>query len=101
MYGSRIDPARENPPPDARWRKRIADATASIRTEGALFLLCAASPVIRGVLTAINWIRRPKYEVRILATPDAVFATVSERRASTRSEAERMFRELRAASGRK
>ena len=92
---------RENPPPDARWRKRIADATASIRTEGALFLLCAESPVIRGVMTAINWIRPPKYEVRILATPEAVFATVGERRASARSEAERMFRELRAASGRK
>ena len=87
---------RGNPPPSAKWRKRIADTTAKLRTEGAVFVLCAESPLIRGVLTAINWIRPPPYAVRIVASFDEVLAVVAERRASARAVAIRMLAELRA-----
>lgn len=87
---------RGNPPPNARWRKRIAEATASVRTEGALFALCAESPIIRGVATAIHWIRPPTYAVRILATSDAFLKLVGERRAAAVPIAKRMIDELRA-----
>ena len=87
---------RGNPPPSAKWRKRIADTTAKLRTEGAVFVLCAESPLIRGVLTAINWIRPPPYAVRIVATFDEVLAVVAERRAPARAVAIRMLAELRA-----
>lgn len=87
---------RANPPPNAQWRRRIAEATASIRTEGALFVLCAESPVIRGVLTAINWIRPPKYEVRIVGTLDALLVVVRERGPSMAEHVERALGALRA-----
>ena len=86
---------RDNPPPDAQWRKRIADASAGVRTEGAIFVLCAQSPIIRGVLTAINWIRAPRYEVRIVGTLEATLAIVRDRRASAPARAEQMIAELR------
>lgn len=91
---------RENPAPDAQWRKRIADATGAIRTEGALFVLCAESPMIRGVVTAINWIRPPKYETRVVAKLDAVLAIVGERRPSALAVTRRILDELRAESRR-
>jgi hypothetical protein len=87
---------RENPAPNAQWRKRIADASARIRTQGALFVLCAESPIIRGVVTAINWIRPPKYETRIVSTPEAALEIVAERRASAVAAAKRIIEELRA-----
>jgi hypothetical protein len=50
-----------NPPPSSMWRKRIADATATLRAKKAAFALVSASPIVRGVVTAINWLRPPPY----------------------------------------
>jgi hypothetical protein len=60
----------ENPIPNATWRKRIADATAEVRTKNALFVMVSASAIARGVVTAINWIRKPPYDVGTVATFD-------------------------------
>lgn len=59
---------RGNPMPNAAWRRRIADETGKTPMKAAMFILCTEDPLIRGVLTAINWIRRPKYETHIVAT---------------------------------
>lgn len=87
---------RDNPPPNAHWRKRIADATSHIGGDGALFVLSAESPLIRGVLTAINWIRPPKYEVKIVASPDEMLDVLAARSGVARAAAARMLAALRA-----
>ena len=89
---------RENPAPSAQWRKKIADATARVQSADVLFVLCAESPLIRGVVTAINWIRPPKYDVEVVSTPDAMLAAVAERRAPAEDVARRLLAELRVAS---
>lgn len=87
---------RDNPPPNAYWRKRIAEATSHIGGNGGLFVLSAESPLIRGVLTAINWIRPPKYEVKIVASPDEMLEVLATRSDVARTAAARMLAELRA-----
>jgi hypothetical protein len=61
-------------------------------------VLCAESPVIRGVVTAINWIRPPKYETKTVASLDAALAIVEGRRPAAVPVARRLLGELRAES---
>lgn len=89
---------RGNPMPNARWRRRIADDTANIRAQDALFVLCTEDTLIRGVLTAINWLRPPKYEVRVVGSVDALLELVRTRRPDAAPRAEQMVRELRGGS---
>lgn len=56
-----------NPPPPSMWRKRIADATATLQAKKAAFALVSPSPVVRGVVTAINWFRPPPYSAGTFA----------------------------------
>jgi hypothetical protein len=51
-----------NPVPDARWRRRIAEESAVLVSRKPLFAVVSDSRVVRGVVTAINWIRPPPYE---------------------------------------
>jgi len=51
-----------NPIPDARWRREIAEASATLKTENGLFVVVSDSRLVRGAVTAINWIRPPPYE---------------------------------------
>jgi hypothetical protein len=53
-----------NPAPTAAQRKRIAEETANIGAE-ASFAVVTSSMLIRGVVTAINWLRPPKYGVLV------------------------------------
>jgi hypothetical protein len=91
---------RGNPAPPAQWRKRIADATERIRSKHVLFVLCAESPLIRGVVTAINWIRPPRYDVQVVSSPDAMLAVLAQRRSSAEEPVRRMLAELRVAARR-
>jgi len=58
---------KDNPRPDAVWRKRMADASTHIRSK-PVFALVSQSPIIRGVLTAINWLRPPPFETAAFAS---------------------------------
>ncbi|CAN5344429.1 hypothetical protein BH09MYX1_BH09MYX1_06230 [soil metagenome] len=71
-----------NEVPNAAWRKRIADATAVIQSR-PLFVLVTDSAMIRGVLTAINWIRKPTYEFAIAKTFDEAVVLASTFRGSS------------------
>jgi len=55
-----------NPMPNARWRKEIADASREVAPNTVFILV--GNALARGVATAINWIRRPTYELRTAAT---------------------------------
>lgn len=60
------------PAPDAQWRKTIAKMT-SADNFAPIVAFVTANPLIRGVLTAIAWLSKPKYEQTVLsAVPDAV-----------------------------
>ncbi len=60
---------RENTPPSAAWRKRIAESSRQMKSRPC-FALVTESPVIRGVQMAINWIRPPPFPVTIEARFD-------------------------------
>lgn len=87
---------RNSPPPSAKWRQRIAVETADVRTDNALFILCAESALIRGVVTAINWIRPPKYEVRIVSRPEDAIEIVRERHPPAAGPAKDLIASVRA-----
>lgn len=49
------------PPPNAAWRKRLADSSR-VAPPGSLFAFVSKSSVARGVYTAINWLRPPPFK---------------------------------------
>lgn len=90
---------RENPPPNAAWRAKIAHATATPRTK-PLFVLAAESALIRGVVTAINWIRKPVYPVAVVATADEAYARCEAHLPGSAARARTLLEELRAGARR-
>jgi hypothetical protein len=52
-----VDPSYPNP--NARWRRRFAEARDSVRFPKALFAFVSPTPHLRGVVTAVNWMRPP------------------------------------------
>lgn len=69
----------ENPMPNASWRKRIADASSDI-DPNTLFILVSERPAVRGILTAINWVRPPTYQWSVVKTFEDALALVQEHR---------------------
>lgn len=65
--------------PNSHWRRRIAEATRVLHCR-PLFALVTTSTLVRGVATAINWIRPPRYEVVAWATFDQAVSWVERRR---------------------
>lgn len=66
-----------NPPPDARWRRQIAEASRDV-DPNVLFALVSTSRIVRGVVTAINWIRPPTYHVDTFSTFAQATAWIEE-----------------------
>lgn len=63
-----VDPGR--PIPDARWRQRFAHERAVAGPFRCAMI--TASVAHRGLMTAVDWIRRPAAEQRMLAFPTLV-----------------------------
>lgn len=72
--------APDSPPPNAEWRKRIADHTRHFPRDDAMYCMVTRSTVIRGVLTAINWMRRPNYAFAVRPTFDEAVAWIDQQR---------------------
>ena len=87
-----VDP--KNPLPNAAWRKRIAEETADIG-EGVHFAFVSPSPIARGVVTAVNWFRRPKYEIETFDTFDDAVAWLVSRGAAPAHVFEELHRDVR------
>jgi hypothetical protein len=47
------------PVPDARWRRRLAEATTTLQSVHGAYVLVTHSTAVRGAITAINWLRPP------------------------------------------
>lgn len=97
-----VDPG--NPPPDARWRKRIAEASAELTCvkSGArpLFVLVTASVAIRGIVTAISWLRPSQYDVVTCATIEDAVRTLAARRGRPTQSLHDLLARARAATTR-
>ena len=48
--------ARDNPAPDAYWRRRFAQQRKTFGSPHVYLSIVTQSPLMRGVLTAMNWI---------------------------------------------
>ncbi|MFI5299561.1 MAG: hypothetical protein ACHREM_15840 [Polyangiales bacterium] len=68
------------PVPDARWRRRLADATATLHSAHGAYLLVTPSTAVRGAVTAINWLRPPPCEFAMHTTVAQAVAWAEERR---------------------
>ncbi len=64
---------RNNPVPNAMWRKRIADASVHIDSSN-VYALVSESIAIRGVATAINWLRPPRYQLSVHSNLENAYA---------------------------
>lgn len=75
-----------NPLPNARWRKAIAEASASLDM-GARPLVVFASPMtlVRGIVTAVNWLRPPPFDFETCGTLEAALAWLEARRPGVRA----------------
>ena len=93
-YALIVDP--DNPRPDAMWRKRIADASAHLRSN-PLVSLITKSAAIRSVVTAVNWFRPPPYSIKCHESLEASAAWIAAQRGRDVLEVmRRLERECRA-----
>jgi hypothetical protein len=84
-----------NPVPNASWRRKIAAASSSFEAT-PLFALVSSSPVVRGIATAINWIRPPPYEAAVFAHFDEAVAWIESKRGQKQPVFDRLLAEARA-----
>lgn len=49
-----------NPPPNAKWRQKIGERSRTLRTK-AISVLVSTSPLIRGVVTVLNWLAPDRF----------------------------------------
>lgn len=99
--------APENPQPDAMWRKRIAEHWSKLTAPRHVLALVTSSPVIRGVLTVVNWFT-PSDARRLTAphaTVDDALRFIERHRPGVGAELARLYARAtelapRAASGR-
>jgi hypothetical protein len=87
-----------NPPPNAAWRLRMAEETRRLESR-PLFALVSRSLLIRGVVTAINWIRPPAYDFAAFDAFDAAVAWIESRRGRKITIAKKLLAEARAEIG--
>jgi len=84
----------ENPLPDARQRRRLADFQSRLRAQQTYIALVTKSPVVRGVITAIQWISRPaNVETDAYGTLDAAVRWLEHRRGGDMSVVPTLLRE--------
>jgi hypothetical protein len=67
-----------NPAPSVQWRRRIAAQSARLQSR-VLFALVSPSPVIRGVVAFINWLRKPAYELKVCREVGEAIPWMAER----------------------
>lgn len=69
----------DNPLPNAAWRSRMAEASKRLRSRPAL-VFASSSPLVRGIVTAVNWLRPPPYEFTTVSTFEEGVAWLEEKR---------------------
>jgi hypothetical protein len=62
------------PAPNSSWRKKVAEMTAAPSFRPIYCAIITCNPLIRGVVTALNWLRRRDYSEAIFADIEAGLA---------------------------
>jgi hypothetical protein len=92
---------RDNPPPNAKWRARIGQQVKPVQTH-AVGALVSESPIVRGVVTVLNWVAPKRYEEQtVVATFDEAVAWIEARRGPRRLVLQMLLRESRAEAARR
>jgi hypothetical protein len=86
---------RDNPMPNARWRRRIAEETRELKTKGAVVAFVGESPLLRGIVMAVSWIRPPPFEQTVVSTIGEAMKWVEARRGYPVKIIERLLDECR------
>jgi hypothetical protein len=83
--------------PTAQMRKEYADAQAQMRAPRHLFLLVTTSAVVRGVLTAVHWIRPPtgRFHTEAVATFELAVKRAEQERGTPLPQLKRLLAEAR------
>lgn len=84
-------------PPDAKWRKRIADVTRE-SSPHALVAFVSESPLMRGIVTAINWIRPSPYKFTVERDVEQAIIWIERARPQVRAVVERLYGQARKAA---
>ena len=72
-----VDP--HNPIPNARWRQEIAEVSARLRPP-MIVAMVSDSSLVRGAITAMNWLRPPPFEIQTFPTFEDALAWLETRR---------------------
>lgn len=91
---------RGNPPPNAKWRKKIGERSRLLKSK-PIAVLVSESPVIRGVMTVLNWIAPQRFEESVVtSTFDEAIDWIEARRGPRRSVLNLLLREAHATARR-
>jgi hypothetical protein len=85
-----------NPPPSAKWRKKIGERSATLKTRPVAALV-SSSPLIRGVVTMLDWFAPRRFEAQIaLARYDDAVTWIESKRGPRRAAFDALLRESQA-----
>ncbi len=85
----------DNPMPNAKWRKRMAEESRVIKSKPSL-VFASPAPVIRGIVTAVNWLRPPPFEFRVTSSFAEGVAWLEGRRGARLPRLQEMLAECKA-----
>lgn len=89
---------RDNPPPNAAWRRRIAEASENAPPQ-TLYCFVSESALARGVLTAISWLAPRRFETHVCRDFDEAKAIVQERLGGSVAFLDALLEKARAEAG--
>ena len=94
-----VDP--QYPQPNARWRRRFAEARDGVRFAKTFFAVVTPEATLRGVLTAVNWIRptSERLEADSFATFDEALRWAEEKRGRAARPLRMLMEEVQAKLG--
>lgn len=84
---------RDGGAPDAKWRKRIAEASGSTSPR-ALVTFVFSSQLARGIVTAVNWLRPAPYRFTVTSTIEEAITWLEPLRPGVRAPLQRLHRQL-------
>src|SRR5689334_16270306 len=90
---------RDNPHPNAAWRKRMTVARENLRAKPVVAFVCP-SPILRGAIQAAGWIAPRPFPFVVVDVFDAATTWVEQRRPGTKGLLTKLHDELRSGSGR-
>lgn len=90
-----------NPPPSAKWRKLIGERSTSLKTRPVAALV-SSSPLIRGVVTVLDWIAPKRFEAQVaVASYDEAVSWIESKRGPRKAAFGVLLREAQAEARRR